>query len=77
MNPIVVTDEGIERLEAAAGAASMLEVLPSDQRAAVQARVVDERSYEEIASELRCSESVVRQRVSRGVKVMRARLKDG
>jgi RNA polymerase sigma factor (sigma-70 family) len=77
MDPIVLTDEGIERLEAAAGAASMLEVLPSDQRAAVQARVVDERSYEEIATELRCSESVVRQRVSRGVKAMRARLKDG
>jgi len=77
MNPIVLTDEGIERLEAAAGVAAMLELLPSDQRAAVQARVVEERSYEEIASELRCSESVVRQRVSRGIKAMRARLKDG
>ncbi len=77
MHPVILTDEGIERLEAAAGATALLESLPSEQRAAVQARVLEDRSYEEIASELQCSESVVRQRVSRGVKAMRARLKDG
>jgi RNA polymerase sigma-70 factor (ECF subfamily) len=74
MAPIVLSDEGIERIEAASGAGSMLEALPSERRAAVQARVVDERPYEEIAAEMLCSPSVVRQRVSRGVKAMRANL---
>jgi RNA polymerase sigma-70 factor (ECF subfamily) len=74
MRPIVLDDEGIERLEAAAGAAAMLEVLPSEQRLAVQARVLDERPYDEIATELRCSESVVRKRVSRGVQAIKARM---
>lgn len=38
--------------------------------------IVDERTYPEIAAELRCSESVVRQRVSRGVRTMRRMLED-
>src|SRR3984885_1185889 len=42
MAPIVLTDEGIERLEAVAGAA-MLQALPAEQRNAVQARVLDDR----------------------------------
>jgi RNA polymerase sigma-70 factor (ECF subfamily) len=74
MRPIVLDDEGIERLEALAGAAALLEGLPGEQRAAVQARVLDDRPYDEIAAELRCSESVVRKRVSRGVKAIRARM---
>ncbi len=37
-------------------------------------RVVDERAYQEIAGELECSGSVVRQRVSRGLARARARL---
>ena len=78
MAPIVLTDEGLERLEALAGgpALGLLEALPSEQRDAVRARVVDERPYEEIAAELQCSESVVRQRVSRGVRTMRDRFKE-
>ena len=32
---------------------------------------VEERGYTEIATELRCSESVIRKRVSRGLAVMR------
>ena len=76
MAPIVLTDEGLERLEALAGgrALRLLEALPFDQRDAVRARVVDERSYEEIAAELGCSQSVVRQRVSRGVRAMREQI---
>jgi RNA polymerase sigma factor (sigma-70 family) len=74
MAPIQLTDEGVARLEALAGgrALRILEALPAVQRQAVRARVVDERSYEDIAAELRCSESVVRQRVSRGMRSMRA-----
>jgi RNA polymerase sigma factor (sigma-70 family) len=74
MAPIVLTDEGIERIEAVAGAAAMLQALPAEQRNAVQARVLDDRSYDDIAAELRCSPGVVRQRVSRGVRSIRSRL---
>jgi RNA polymerase sigma factor (sigma-70 family) len=48
--------------------------LPENERAAVRARVVDEREYRELAGALECSESVVRQRVSRGLARARARL---
>jgi RNA polymerase sigma factor (sigma-70 family) len=56
----------IERV-AAAGAMDLLDSLPDDQREAVVARHVDGREYFEIAEQLRCSESVVRKRVSRGL----------
>ncbi len=48
--------------------------LPDEQRHAIHARVVQDRDYAEIAGELRCSEAVVRQRVSRGLRTLRARL---
>jgi RNA polymerase sigma-70 factor, ECF subfamily len=58
-----------------AGAAlAAVEQLPADQRAAVRARIIEERGYAEIAAGLRCSESVVRQRVSRGLARMRTEL---
>jgi RNA polymerase sigma-70 factor (ECF subfamily) len=50
--------------------------LPDDQQAAVKARVIDERDYPEIAKDLRCSEAVVRKRVSRGLGTIRARLEE-
>jgi RNA polymerase sigma factor (sigma-70 family) len=52
----------------------LLSELPAEQEAAVRARVLDERSYAEIAVELRCSEAVVRQRVHRGLQRLRERL---
>jgi DNA-directed RNA polymerase specialized sigma24 family protein len=39
----------------------------------VLARVVDEGSYAEIAAQLKTSQSVVRQRVSRGLATLRNR----
>jgi RNA polymerase sigma-70 factor (ECF subfamily) len=48
--------------------------LPAEQRHAIHAHVVQDRDYAEIAGELRCSEAVVRQRVSRGLRTLRARL---
>jgi RNA polymerase sigma-70 factor (ECF subfamily) len=48
--------------------------LPSDQREAVRARVLDERDYGDIAGELQTSELVVRKRVSRGLSRLRAEL---
>jgi hypothetical protein len=50
--------------------------LPDQQREAVRARVVEGRGYEEIAGELRCSLSVVRQRVSRGLAAIRTRFEE-
>jgi len=51
MAPILLTDEGIERIEklGAAPARELLEALPADQREAVRAHILDERSYTEIA----------------------------
>ena len=40
-----------------AAAESALRGLPADQRLAVEARVVDERPYSEIAAEMRCLSS--------------------
>jgi RNA polymerase sigma factor (sigma-70 family) len=48
--------------------------VPIEQREAVFRRVVLEQSYPAIAGELRCSEQVVRKRVSRGLASMRANL---
>ena len=77
MPPRSLTDEDLERIEelvdASGGpdASSLVAGLPDDQREAVLARVVGERSYEEIAAELQVSEAVVRQRVSRGLSTLR------
>ena len=78
MAPILLTDEGIERIEALAGspALELMEALPAEQRDAVRARVVDARDYQEIADELQCSNSVVRKRVSRGLATMRTRMRE-
>lgn len=78
MVPLVLGDAELERIEELAGsgldALALLRELPDDQRLAVSGRVLDERDYAELAAELHCSESVVRQRVSRGLRAMRARL---
>jgi RNA polymerase sigma-70 factor (ECF subfamily) len=55
-------------------AADLLAGLPVDERAAVHARVVQEREYGEIARSLGCSQMVVRKRVSRGLARLRAGL---
>jgi RNA polymerase sigma-70 factor (ECF subfamily) len=65
----------IERLGEADGDALVeLARLPEKERDAVWARVIEEREYHEIATDLHCSEAVVRQRVSRGLRTLRARL---
>jgi RNA polymerase sigma-70 factor (ECF subfamily) len=54
----------------------LLASLPAAERDAVRARVVDERTYASIAAEMRCSELVVRKRVSRGLARLRKKLKE-
>lgn len=83
MPPRALTDRDIERIEELVDvdrgfdAEALVAELPPDQREAVLARVVEERDYEEIAAELEVSQSVVRQRVSRGLAFLRARLQEG
>lgn len=83
MSPIALEDEdlrGIDEIAAASEAVGspshLLASLPADTRAAVAARVLDEREYADIASELKCSESVVRKRVSRGLASLRSKLRE-
>jgi RNA polymerase sigma factor (sigma-70 family) len=81
MEPLVLDDAELERIEELASAdtqaLALLEQLPDDQRVAISGRVLEQRGYAELAQRLSCSESVVRQRVSRGLRAMRARLEDG
>jgi RNA polymerase sigma-70 factor (ECF subfamily) len=53
---------------------ALLELLAADQRTAIRAHVVEERSYAEIAASEHVSEAVVRKRVSRGLAAVRARM---
>ena len=55
---------------------ALLAALPELQRAAIRARVLDEKSYGTVAAELRCSEAVARQSVHRGLRRLRERLKE-
>jgi RNA polymerase sigma-70 factor, ECF subfamily len=48
-----------------------LAALSEDQRAAVHARVLDERSYEAVSRELGVSQQAARARVSRGLRALR------
>jgi len=79
MAPLVLTDDGLARIEALGDrtALDLLDALPPEQRDAVRARHIEDRGYDEIAAELQCSELVVRQRVSRGLRTLRAQLSEG
>jgi RNA polymerase sigma factor (sigma-70 family) len=55
-------------------ATGALAQLPHEQRQAIEAHVLHERDYADIAGQLACSEAVVRQRVSRGLRALRTRL---
>lgn len=79
MRPLELGEDDLDRVGALASAAdsevlAAVEGLPAAERDAVRARVLKERDYVELAVELRCSESVVRQRVSRGLARIRARV---
>jgi RNA polymerase sigma-70 factor (ECF subfamily) len=81
MEPIALDDEALARVEERAGSGESnltraLEALPEATRAALLARLVEERDYGEIAERLQCSEQVVRQRVHRGLKQLRANLRE-
>jgi RNA polymerase sigma factor (sigma-70 family) len=80
MARIELTDEMLERVESIADAERArvdvaLATLPDEQRAAINARVLDGLDYDEIAATQRVSEPTARQRVSRGLAALRARLR--
>lgn len=76
--PLLLVDEALARVDELASLPERLDelvdALPANLRAAVLARVVAERTYENIAADLRCSELVARQRVSRGLARLRHQL---
>jgi RNA polymerase sigma-70 factor, ECF subfamily len=76
--PLQLDDEALVRVEQLASLDPRLDAaldgLPPELRDAVVARVVDERDYDEIATQLGCSQLVVRKRVSRGLSRLRAAL---
>ena len=78
MERVALDDDAIARIDELTGdvALAALEGLAEDQRLAVRGRVLEESEYEELAQALRCSTSVVRQRVSRGLRILRDRLED-
>lgn len=73
MEPLQLDDEALARIDAldADPASAALDGLPPDQRAAVVGRVIEEQAYPDLADQLQCSQSVVRQRVSRGLRTLR------
>jgi RNA polymerase sigma factor (sigma-70 family) len=78
--PSIGTAE-LERVEELAGTAELrarvaweLGRLPQDQRAAVQAHIVEERSYADLSVEWGVSEQTIRARVSRGLRRLGATL---
>lgn len=83
IGPRELTDHDIERIDALRDRrdeddlTALLAGLPEDQRVALEARVLEERDYTEIAASLAVSEAVVRKRVSRGLAFLRGQLEGG
>ena len=74
MAPIELGEDVVEAvvaLDAEREVQSTLATLPEDEAVAVKARVIDGDEYQQIAAQMRCSEQVVRKRVSRGLARLR------
>lgn len=79
----MLSDTDLERIEDLAGiqvvaarVREAMEYLPSDQRRAVELRVIEESGYEEIAQSLEVTQQVARARVSRGLRALAASLNE-
>jgi RNA polymerase sigma factor (sigma-70 family) len=78
LEPVALEDADLERVceladleRRAPTLPTLINGLPPEQREALLARVVAERDYREIATDMRCSEAVVRKRVSRALDHLR------
>jgi RNA polymerase sigma factor (sigma-70 family) len=73
-----LTDASRERVEATVASHDwverLLDRLPPDQRNVIEAHIVEDRSYAELARVHGTNESVIRQRVSRGLASLRRHL---
>lgn len=67
-------DELIDSARRAVSVGGALARLPQDQADSIRARILDDQDYDEIAARMRCSPTVVRQRVSRGLRDLRTAL---
>ncbi len=80
LEPVALNDADLDRVEELASLdeeiLALAQALPEPLRQALSDRVIHDRSYEEIAAELRCSQSVVRQRVSRALKSLRSQMEE-
>jgi RNA polymerase sigma factor (sigma-70 family) len=77
MERISLADDDVAELERLGGEVTLVDLLdelPADQRAALQARLLEQRDYAEMAGEAGVSEAVMRKRVSRGVAGLRSRI---
>jgi RNA polymerase sigma factor (sigma-70 family) len=74
---LVEEDSALIRVLGEDATVRSLAQLPAEQRAAIEARVLEERSYPEIAGALGTSEAAVRMRVSRGLATLRGRMRSG
>ena len=74
-----LSSTSLERIEhtvaSDAWVSELLHRLPVDQRDAVRAHILDDRSYEDIASNSGTSEAAIRKRVSRGLATLRRDLR--
>ena len=71
---VTAEDAAMIELLADDAVGDLLGALPAEQREAVEAHVLEDRGYAELAGELRTSEAAVRQRVSRGLSALRRRI---
>jgi RNA polymerase sigma-70 factor (ECF subfamily) len=77
MERIELDEQDIARIDALGDNPTVtrwLDGLGPDQREAVRAHVIDERSYEDIATRQHVSQAVVRKRVSRGLAIVRGKI---
>ena len=78
MSAVTLDDDQLARIEERGriDLAEALSALSHEQREAVIQRVLAEEPYAAIAERVGCSEQVVRQRVSRGLAVLRRNIKE-
>lgn len=74
LDRLELDDEALLRIDELATTHIDLNEVTEDEMEALMGRVVDGRTYAELAADLRCSEAVVRKRVSRALGRLRAQL---
>lgn len=76
LEPLVLEPDDLDRIAEIADAADyvrhLARLMPESEFALLHARLVDETPYADLATQLQCSESVVRKRVSRAKARLRA-----